>query len=227
MIYVMSDLHGCFDLYKKMLETIRFSDKDTLYILGDIVDRGDKPMDILLDIYNRDNVIALSGNHDYEAKAFLTNYVSGKKNYSPEFLEVFNLWLDDGGITTFESFMALSKENQNQVLKVLQSQTMFEEIEINGQKYFLSHTVPEKERFEDFDNCDIHDFIMGEPDYELVYDENLVIITGHTPTSFISESYRGRFWKKNNHIAVDCGAVFNGILGCLCLDTLEEIYVKA
>ena len=40
MIYAMSDLHGCYDKYTKMLEKINFSDNDTLYILGDIVDRG-------------------------------------------------------------------------------------------------------------------------------------------------------------------------------------------
>ena len=40
MIYVMSDLHGCFDKYLLMLEKIKLSEKDTLYILGDVVDRG-------------------------------------------------------------------------------------------------------------------------------------------------------------------------------------------
>ena len=33
-IYAMSDLHGCYDKYIKMLEKISFSDSDTLYILG-------------------------------------------------------------------------------------------------------------------------------------------------------------------------------------------------
>ena len=41
MIYAMSDLHGCYNLYVKMLEKINFSDEDTLYLLGDYVDRGD------------------------------------------------------------------------------------------------------------------------------------------------------------------------------------------
>ena len=41
MTYAMSDLHGCYDKYKKMLEKIHFGEDDTLYILGDVVDRGD------------------------------------------------------------------------------------------------------------------------------------------------------------------------------------------
>ena len=50
MIYVMSDIHGCYDKYKKMLEKIALSEEDTLYLLGDVVDRGEHGMKILLDI---------------------------------------------------------------------------------------------------------------------------------------------------------------------------------
>lgn len=37
---------------------------------------------------------------------------------------------------------------------------------------------------------------------------------------------KGKIWMGNNHIAIDCGAVFLGTLGCLCLDTFEEFYVS-
>ena len=40
MIYVMSDIHGCYEKYRQMLDLIRFCEEDTLYILGDVVDRG-------------------------------------------------------------------------------------------------------------------------------------------------------------------------------------------
>lgn len=47
MIYVMSDIHGEYEKYIKMLELINFSDEDELYILGDIVDRGKEPVKVL------------------------------------------------------------------------------------------------------------------------------------------------------------------------------------
>ena len=59
----MSDLHGCYDKYMQMLEKIKFSSNDTLYILGDIIDREDNGIKILLDIMKRSNVIPLLGNH--------------------------------------------------------------------------------------------------------------------------------------------------------------------
>ena len=41
--YVMSDIHGMGSLLEEMLEKIRFSGQDTLYILGDMIDRGMEP----------------------------------------------------------------------------------------------------------------------------------------------------------------------------------------
>ena len=46
MTYAISDIHGCYEEYIKLLEKINFSEDDTLYILGDICDRGEKPMDL-------------------------------------------------------------------------------------------------------------------------------------------------------------------------------------
>ena len=41
--YVMSDIHGMSHLLEEMLEKIRFSAEDRLYILGDMIDRGPDP----------------------------------------------------------------------------------------------------------------------------------------------------------------------------------------
>ena len=37
--YVISDIHGNYEAYMRLLEKIRFSESDTLYVLGDILDR--------------------------------------------------------------------------------------------------------------------------------------------------------------------------------------------
>ena len=53
MIYVMSDLHGMYSSYLKMLRKIHFCDADMLYILGDVIDRGPQPIQILQDMMLR------------------------------------------------------------------------------------------------------------------------------------------------------------------------------
>jgi serine/threonine protein phosphatase 1 len=73
--------------------------------------------------------------------------------------------------------------------------------------------------------CTGRDLVWGEPDYEKEYYKDIILVTGHTPTVLIDKNSMGKIWKGNNHIAVDCGAVFGNPLGCICLDTMEEFYV--
>ncbi|MDE7280156.1 MAG: fructose-bisphosphatase class III, partial [Ruminiclostridium sp.] len=47
-----------------MLEKIRFSENDALYVLGDVIDRGGEGIRILRDIMARPNVKMLMGNHE-------------------------------------------------------------------------------------------------------------------------------------------------------------------
>ena len=56
MIYAVSDLPGCYDKYIKLLEHLKMTSADSLYILGDIVDRGSDGMKILLGLIKRKNV---------------------------------------------------------------------------------------------------------------------------------------------------------------------------
>ena len=68
--YVMSDVHGLKDRYDAMLEALALQNEDTLFVLGDVIDRGRDGIAILLDIMNRDNVYMLLGNHEYMMKQY-------------------------------------------------------------------------------------------------------------------------------------------------------------
>ena len=227
MIYAMSDLHGCYDKYIKMLNKISFSDSDTLYILGDVVDRGDGGIKLLQDMCERKNAITLRGNHDYLAcyllKALCFN---ADISFADNITDKFNMWLYDGGAPTYDAFTALTPKEQNKIIAYLNTFLIYDEVYCGGNNFFLAHTVPEKKRMEQFDKLLWQEFITGEPEYEKEYSPNKYIVTGHTPTGFIDKAYKGRVYRKNNHIAIDCGAVFGNPLGCICLDTLEEFYTE-
>ena len=78
MTYVMSDIHGDFDRYMKMLEEINLDeDKDTLYILGDVIDFGESGMKILMDMSSRPNVYPVIGEHEYTALPLLRRLADG------------------------------------------------------------------------------------------------------------------------------------------------------
>lgn len=227
MIYVMSDLHGCFEKYRKMLLMIDFKENDTLYILGDIVDRGADGIKILLDLVTRKNVIALRGNHDYKAELMLSRLMRPEESIArKQFNKQFGFWISDGGLPTYESFLKLEQQEKIFVLNYLKKMPFYKVLVVDGKKYFLSHTVPEKEyMLESPEQCQGKALILGEPDYEETYFEDITLVTGHTPTILIDKHFLGKIWMGNNHIAIDCGAVFGNNLGCICLDTREEFYV--
>ena len=68
MTYAVSDIHGCYDKYIDLLRKISFGPHDTLYVLGDVIDRGPDGFKILLDMAQRSNVINLLGNHEVMGK---------------------------------------------------------------------------------------------------------------------------------------------------------------
>lgn len=225
MIYAVSDIHGCYDKFLGLLDLIKFSDDDTMYILGDMVDRGKDGIKLLFDLMDRKNIVVLRGNHDHTAFLMLKHLGMSVDSYDTEsLLEIYRMWISDGGHTTYKAFKKLNKQDRRKIINYLATVPYYREITVNGKNFFLSHTMPEKEKMDSFDDCRMSDFLMGEVDYEKVYDKDRFFVTGHTPTGFIDESYTGKIWQKNNHIAIDCGAVFGNPLGCICLDTLEEFY---
>ena len=65
--YVISDIHGCYDDLRAILEIIGFSADDRLIIAGDCIDRGKQTYEMLKWIENcPPNVLLLRGNHEEE-----------------------------------------------------------------------------------------------------------------------------------------------------------------
>ena len=226
MKYAISDLHGCYEKYMKMLEKINFSDDDELYVLGDVCDRGDGGIKILLDMMKRPNVTPLKGNHDYMAQKLLpeleNEYESEEQNKT---LEIFRLWLLDGANPTIKAFLELDEQTKAKVLAYIRTFQYYEKVSAGGREFFLSHTLPDYEDGNTIYDYPILMFSVGEADYEKDYIPGTYTVTGHTPTMLIDPDFKGRILKKGSHIAIDCGAVFGNPLGCICLDTMEEFYV--
>lgn len=145
MIYAMSDLHGCYDKFIGMLKKIHFSETDTLYILGDIVDRGADGIRLLLYLAERKNVICLRGNHDHTAFRMLKYLKSPADSpFADRLIENFQLWFYDGGNPTFEAFKKLSEQAKKKVIAYLDSLPLFDEITVADRRFFLSHTGSDK-----------------------------------------------------------------------------------
>lgn len=238
MTYAMSDLHGEYDKYKMMLELINFSDEDTMYINGDICDRGGESAKIYLDIMSRNNVFIIKGNHEVIAEAHLEYLLKEHHENEINILELFSerdlwLWFENGGDTTVISLFDEPQENRLRILEFIKSLPYYRTVDVNGKHYVMVHgglgNYQAGTKIEDLSRVDL---VWSQPDFNGLYfdDSNTYLVVGHTPTFLLREPtekatiYRG----KGDVIAIDCGAAYPeyfGRLGCLCLDTGEEFYV--
>lgn len=71
-IYIISDIHGCYDDFLSMLAKIRFSGTDQLIMAGDYMDRGKQSYEMLKWIDQcPPNVLLLRGNHEEEFATYV------------------------------------------------------------------------------------------------------------------------------------------------------------
>lgn len=218
--YVMSDIHGCYDRFMQMLDLINFNDKDELYIIGDIIDRGDKPIEIFEYILTHKNIKLLKGNHEDMA----CNYqLDGD----------LSLWMMNGGNTTF--YEMLMKPDINYLDNFCNYIKRLPSIMVVG-KYILVHaglTFPKN-----YNDLSLQEFLDLQDKEECLWDrthignekqfKDYTIICGHTPVQNIEHNKEVKIIHRLGHIYIDCGCYFekaNGKLACLRLDDLKEFYI--
>ena len=64
MIYVMSDIHGNTARFESVMKQIDLQPTDTLYVLGDVIDRFPDGIRILRRLMKMPNVKMILGNHE-------------------------------------------------------------------------------------------------------------------------------------------------------------------
>lgn len=221
MTYVVSDIHGRYDKYAALLERINFGDNDTLYVLGDIIDRYDDGIKIMLDMISRPNVVMLMGNHE----AMMLDTLLGFEQINEESIDKMVLWVLNGGEPTLTAFLEIGKKDRIDILNSLEAMPYYMEIEVCGRKFVLLHGglknfSPERSLY-DYSRDEI---VWAEPDFERGYFEEKFTVVGHTPTPTVCGE--PKIFRTGKLIDIDCGCAFeDGQLGCLCLDDFEEFYV--
>jgi len=226
MKYVISDIHGNFNLLIKLLIKIKFNKNDTLFILGDLIDKGNDVEKILNFVFKEiyENVVVIAGNHEHEFINYVHFLIKQDSN-------------DDKILNKSAKFLNLNNHISFDIIdKLLNLPYYYEE-----RDFLLVHAgVP----------CDKNNNLLpiqSANKEELVYDrrfknENFIpqnskcVIFGHTPTFKNGKLGQILKYQKPNTIGnkisdyykihIDTGNYLSKVLGCLCLDTMQEFYVK-
>lgn len=221
MIYCLSDIHGEIDKFYKMLQLIEFSDKDTLYVIGDVIDRKPHGIDILEEIMATPNIQFIRGNHEQMCLDTFWHTASSM-SYNAK-----GVWKNNGGSNTYrELTYVCDPADRNRILKFISEAPVSMDIEVNGRKFHLVHGWPAYNE---------EDMIWGRPQDGIgdIWEDDVTPIIGHTPTILLypDEGKSAPFHIYHSpfgYIAIDCGcgnATERRRLACLRLDDMKEFYV--
>ena len=220
-IFVMSDIHGQYDLFLKMLDKIKLKREDLLVIIGDICDRGKKSYEIYIKCMKMIklgyNLKFILGNHEDMLLEDLENDYPIR--YETEY-----------------SVFRNSKYFENKDMKDWHEENFLEEIEwlvkwlkncpliISGNENIFVHAgldlkkVLEKQEKETVLWTREEFWLVENVELEEYKGKNIYF--GHTP------NINGRVSKKTDRIkGIDCGAFFTHFLGCVEVKSQKEIYV--
>lgn len=219
-------------MFMELLDKIKLKDTDTLYILGDVLDRGPHPIKTLRKLMEMPNAVCLVGNHELMALKCLGFLMKEITDVSIEeldenMLEHLVTWQYNGSKSTIDEFYQLDAESKQDVIDFIKEFLIYEELSVVGKDYLLVHAglghyLPEK----DLEDYSLRELVWMRADYDVQYFPDKYVITGHTPTQTIKDNpHPGSIYRRNNHIVIDCGATYpGGRLAALCLDTGEEYY---
>ncbi|WP_414499524.1 metallophosphoesterase [Zymobacter sp. IVIA_12111.31 C1] len=202
--YVVGDIHGCLDMLNACLEKVGFNkEKDRLFSVGDLIDRGPNSKECLQLVYEP-WFHAVMGNHESMALGAL-------KGNGP----AADCWIGNGGLWALVDDDPT--ECRNLINDAAGSLPLFIEVETSKGAAGIMHADPLSEwKTDGLTDHERMQVIWGRSridrrDTSLVEGIDIVIV-GHTPTKCIE-------WLGNVRY-LDLGGVFNGKMAVVPIEDL-------
>lgn len=220
-ILAISDIHGCYDEFNNLLEKAKYdSTEDQLILVGDYIDRGKdnlKTLEMVKDLVDKEDAIALRGNHDQMFLDFVTRpYIYGN---------AFN-YLRNGGDTTLrnmiKNFNSYQWHNDSYISWATDIMAEYEDLIdfVNSLPYY--HKIDKYVFVHAGVNPSYSSWEMTPRD-EMIWireqflDNNLpheeIFVHGHTPVVNLHGKHDIFF--NGNKIGIDGACVYGGQLNCL------------
>ena len=248
--YAFSDLHAKYKLWEQIKNYIK--PEDTVYCLGDCVDRGDVGLTVLQEVLDTPNIIMLRGNHEdfinsigYDCLRALWGGCQPDELYNC--VRNYWLWMANGGEKTAQDFLKLSNDDKLALInKIRALPTHAEYINKEGEKIYLTHAgrQPHTQEIKDMHQgaVPMNNYIWDRDhlyDYEWKGNENEYSVHGHTPVVFLYEDFRRlsgpvtfdkitqiAIYCDGHKIDIDLGSFSTNTTCLLDLDTLKPIYFQ-
>lgn len=165
MVYAVADIHGEYEKLKELLNQCNFKSEDTLYILGDAIDKGEASLETLRYIMSMPNICMIKGNHESILEDVLTfdqdlNEVLellkrlkeiGDRDFQYAEEEQIDIsvmpwsglkrWYENGGKVTVEQLLKLDINTIQEIRDYIISLPLYKAYESKeGRQYLLVHS---------------------------------------------------------------------------------------
>lgn len=214
--YTISDLHGYpLEKFRALLDKAGFGDEDTLYIIGDVVDRnGDGGVGLLLYVMAQPNFEFILGNHEDMLLncRFLFDEITEESidKLGAEDMRHYERYMRNGGGVTVKNLRELMRRDRasfDELMLFLSEAPVYGAATVNGKDFLFVHGglrdfSPEK-KLRDYYR---HDVLWERPKLEDEYFDDITTVFGHTPTLYYGDEYRGKIIVTRTWINIDAGA---------------------
>ncbi len=228
MRYVISDVHGEYELFVRLMEKIGFSEGDELYICGDIIEKGKDSVKLARLIFSMPNVHVISGNHE------------------DSFIQFYNFMMREHD-EDYDSVLLELKEYINQSGDGhLLDWDVVDEIEelpfyIETEDFICIHaglSLTDSGELPLLDSVSSEELIANRrfKNPDVVPRNSKCVFFGHTATSAVCGEDKIIAYKKQGaafgdirdyaKVHLDTCTMISGVLGCFCVDTCKAYYVK-
>jgi len=219
--YVISDLHGRFDLYQEVEKFRKTGDK--IICLGDCGDRGPQSYEVCKAVADNPDWVLLMGNHEHMTLEALKEGITGHDSsfYTPN---AYDVSMYNGG---FDTYLYMNEDASWWISYLSKLPYRIDLRSDKGFNLILTHAG--------------FDILKPKPtNWEYVWDrshltlpwpvkqgyDDIVMIHGHTPIPILKEDWKiddGSYFYANGHkIDIDTGSVWTGGTILFNIDTFDE-----
>lgn len=216
-IFLISDIHGHQEAFFALLAQAQFNERDQLYLLGDVVDRGPDGVSLLQYLMDQPNMQLLLGNHE----ELMLRALKDEWGW-------FEGWVQNGGAPTYAAFKALDLHEQKKVLDFLEERPLYEFLSLEQGDFLLVHAgirpLPEGDADQQLKAQTRDDLLWIREGFlrQSLAHLPFTVVHGHTPTPHYpriqaNAPATGGISIEPGRIGIDCGAGLGVQLGLYCL----------
>lgn len=222
--FVFSDIHGNYNLWKKVEEFI--AGRPAIF-LGDAADRGTEGYQIMKELLASPNIIYLKGNHedmfvDAAKKYLITKSEICEPSDIDDWAEAYSLLSWNGGSSTFQDW-----KRDSCPLDIIQQLDKLPTYFSAGQFDFC-HSGCMKSQWEHREEVPQDVFIWNRSHFPCDWFGGRTLIHGHTITRFLTcyRNFNYEIVRYNNKIDIDIGTIICNKIAIYNTTTDQVIYLE-